>query len=129
MGAALWSKSKGDDSRYRGLASKWHPLWLLLAPTLAAAAVSLEHVDHPQWTRKYDKHFKKYAKHYFGPGTDWRWFKAQAIAESNLRPSAKNPSGATGIMQILPSTFREIRETNPHFASLREPRWNIAAGI
>ena len=60
-----------------------------------------------------------YAKHHFGPGTDWRWLKAQAIAESNLRPSAKNPSGSTGIMLILPSTFREIQETNPHFASLR----------
>jgi soluble lytic murein transglycosylase-like protein len=129
MGLGLWSRQAGPIAARPGLASAWHPLWLALVPGLAVAAVSLEHVDHPQWTNKYDKHFKKYAKHYFGPGTDWRWFKAQAIAESNLRPGAKNPSGATGIMQILPSTFREIRQTNPSFASLSEPRWNIAAGI
>lgn len=105
------------------------PAWLLLAPALATAAVSLEHVDHKQWTTQYDTHFKKYSKRYFGPGFDWRWFKAQAIAESNLRANARNPSGATGIMQILPSTFREIRGKNPSFLSLHEPRWNIAAGI
>ena len=129
MALGPWSRPADQHAKRRGLGGRWYPLWLALVPSLAVAAVSLEHVDHPRWTNKYDKHFKKYAKHYFGPGMDWRWFKAQAIAESNLRPSAKNPSGATGLMQILPSTFREIRQTNPSFASLREPRWNIAAGI
>jgi membrane-bound lytic murein transglycosylase F len=122
-----WSSTR--RRRRPGAGIRLQPLWLLLAPTLAAAAASLEHVDHPQWTTKYDGHFKKYSKRYFGPGFDWRWFKAQAIAESNLRPKARNPSGATGIMQILPTTFREIRDKNPSFASLHDPRWNIAAGI
>ncbi|MEA3276598.1 MAG: transglycosylase SLT domain-containing protein [Pseudomonadota bacterium] len=109
-------------------ARRLRPLWLLLVPGVAAAA-ALKHVDHPSWTGKYDQLFRKYSKHYFGPGFDWRWFKSQAIAESNLKPRARNPSGATGIMQILPSTFREIRKKNPHFKSIKEPRWNIAAGI
>ena len=117
------------STRRPGAGVRLQPLWLLLAPSLAAAAASLEHVDHPQWTTKYDGHFKKYAKRYFGPAFDWRWFKAQGIAESNLRPKARNPSGATGIMQILPTTFREIRKENPSFTSLHDPRWNIAAGI
>lgn len=109
----------------RGAAS----LSLALLPTLALAAIGLAHVGHDQWTDDYDSYFRKYSKRYFGPGFDWRWFKAQGIAESNLRPGALNPSGATGLMQILPSTFEEIQGKNPGFASLAEPRWNIAAGI
>jgi membrane-bound lytic murein transglycosylase F len=105
-----------------------HGLWLLLAPAIAAAA-AMSSVDHETWTTKYDGQFRKYSKHYFGPALDWRWFKAQAITESTLRPNARNPSGATGLMQILPSTFEEIRRKNPHFKSLKDPRWNIAAGI
>ena len=80
-------------------------------------------------TDKYDVHFRKYAKHYFGAGFDWRWFKAQAIAESGLKPKAKSKSGARGIMQILPSTYQEIQKKNPHLKDMDSPRWNIAAGI
>ncbi len=82
MGAGLWSRPTDHTTARRGLVSKWHPLLLLLVPTVAAAAVTLEHVNHPQWTSKYDKHFKKYAKHYFGPGTDWRWFKARTMIDA-----------------------------------------------
>lgn len=81
------------------------------------------------WTNKFDPHFKKYSKRYFGPNVDWRWFKAQGIAESALRDTAKSGAGAKGIMQILPSTFAEIRNKNPQFTNIDEPRWNIAAGI
>lgn len=95
----------------------------------AMAAAPLPPVDDPSWTGRYDEYFRKYAKRYFGPGYDWRWFKSQAIAESTLNPRARSPAGAVGLMQILPSTFREIRHQNPSFKSLNEPRWNIAAGI
>lgn len=112
---------------------RWRSWWLwlgmALAPALALAASGLGHVGHARWTDEYDADFRKYSKRYFGPGFDWRWFKSQAIAESNLRPGAYNPSGATGLMQILPSTFKEIQGENPSFSSLAEPRWNIAAGI
>ncbi|MBK5971073.1 MULTISPECIES: transglycosylase SLT domain-containing protein [Thiorhodovibrio] len=104
-------------------------IWLALAPALALAGFGLGHVGHARWTDEYDADFRKYSKRYFGPGFDWRWFKSQAIAESNLRPEAYNPSGATGLMQILPSTFKEIQGKNPSFSSLAETRWNIAAGI
>ena len=83
----------------------------------------------PQWSDRYDLHFKKYSKRYFGPGFDWRWFKAQAIVESGLDPKATGPTGARGVMQIRPSTYAEIKEDNPHFLELEDPRWNIAAGI
>lgn len=32
-------------------------------------------------------------------------------------------------MQLLPSTFDEIKGLNPHFVEIDTPRWNIAAGI
>ncbi len=78
----------------------------------------------------YDSHFSKYSKRYFGAGFDWRYFKAQAIAESSLRPDARSSQGARGVMQIMPATFEEIRERHGGIAgAIDEPRWNIAAGI
>ena len=103
-------------------------LLLILLPGIAYASL-VRHVSDDYWGNDYDHHFRKYAKHYFGPHVDWRWFKAQGIAESGLKPDARSPVGAQGIMQILPSTYAEIREKNPHFTHIEEPRWNIAAGI
>jgi membrane-bound lytic murein transglycosylase F len=34
-----------------------------------------------------------------------------------------------GLMQILPSTYAEIKQKNPYFRDIQSPRWNIAAGI
>ena len=105
-------------------------LWLLAVavPTMALASV-FKDVDHDHWTHRYDRLFRKYAKHYFGPTLDWRWFKAQGIAESGLDPKARSHRGAVGIMQILPSTFKFLRKKNPALGDIATPRWNIAAGI
>lgn len=92
-------------------------------------AGGFKHVDHKHWTDKYDHHFRKHSKHYFGPALNWRWFKAQGIAESGLNPKARSKAGAVGIMQILPSTFKDIRKQNPALVNLEDPKWNIAAGI
>ena len=79
---------------------------------------------------KFDSHFSKYSKRYFGPGFDWHYFKAQAIAESRLDANAKSKVGALGIMQIMPKTFDEIKKQHPDIAGSRiHPKWNIAAGI
>ncbi len=106
---------------------RWFML-LVLLPGIAYASL-VRHVSDDYWGSDYDNYFRKYTKHYFGPHIDWRWFKAQGIAESGLKPDAQSPVGAKGIMQILPSTYAEIREKNPHFTHIEEPRWNIAAGI
>ena len=79
---------------------------LLLATTIAGAANKLKVSD---WSDKYDAHFRKYSKHYFGPGVDWHWFKAQAIAESGLKPGASSKSGARGIMQIHQHAMCRLR--------------------
>ena len=79
---------------------------------------------------KYDSYFKKYSKHFFGPGFDWRYFKSQAIAESNLDSEAKSHVGAKGIMQIMPKTFEEIKYKNSSIkGTSQQPKWNIAAGV
>jgi soluble lytic murein transglycosylase-like protein len=80
-------------------------------------------------TDRYDDTFRKYSQQFFGPGYDWRVFKAQAMAESNIDMNAKSWVGARGIMQLMPSTFSEIRSKNPEIVSINKPEWNIAAGI
>jgi soluble lytic murein transglycosylase-like protein len=102
---------------------------LACSPWARADDAAEDAEDLARWTRKYDHHFQKYSKHYFGPHFDWTWFKAQAIAESRLDPTAHSPAGARGLMQIMPATFGEIRRANPHFDDIRSPKWNIAAGI
>ncbi len=102
---------------------------LALVPLLVLAASDKDSVASSYWTTDYDEHFQKYTKRYFGPNFDWEWFKAQAIAESGLNPLAKSSTGAKGLMQILPSTYAEIRRSNPYFSNINDPRWNIAAGI
>lgn len=106
----------------------WLGVLLVLLGQSAVVARPVES-DKQKWTDQYDRHFKKYAKRFFGPHFEWRWFKSQGIAESNLNPEATSPVGAIGIMQILPTTFDDIRRANPSFLALKDPRWNIAAGI
>lgn len=78
---------------------------------------------------RFDDVFRKYTKRYFGMGYDWRFFKAQGMAESELNPTAKSWVGARGIMQLMPSTFGAIQSKRPEFTSIDDPEWNIAAGI
>ncbi len=78
---------------------------------------------------RYDNDFRKYTKRFFGPGFDWRIFKAQGMTESNLNPNATSRVGARGLMQLMPSTFAEIRSRNPEIGQINDPEWNIAAGI
>jgi soluble lytic murein transglycosylase-like protein len=80
-------------------------------------------------TSRYDDVFRKYTKRFFGPGFDWRVFKAQGLAESNLNPESRSWVGAIGIMQLMPSTFKEVQSANPEFTEMNNPEWNIGAGI
>lgn len=80
---------------------------------------------------KYDDLFKKYSEKYFGADTDWRWFKVQAFVESGMRNSVTSRVGAVGVMQVMPSTFTDIKRVNRFFKgkSIENVEWNIAAGI
>ena len=78
---------------------------------------------------RYDETFRRYSKRYFGAAFDWRWFKAQGMAESNLDSAATSRVGARGVMQLMPSTYKFIQSRRPEFQSIDDPEWNIAAGI
>ena len=100
---------------------------------MSRAKHSLEHAAMERQTiratERFDPIFRKYTKRYFGVGTDWRWFKAQGMAESDLTPGARSRVGARGIMQLMPSTYGQIRTALPSFGAIDNPEWNIAAGI
>jgi membrane-bound lytic murein transglycosylase MltF len=95
---------------------------------LAAQTAAAQRAAAKDNTR-YDATFKKYSKRYFGIAFDWRHFKAQAMAESQLNPTAVSPVGARGLMQLMPSTFQIIQSKRPEFSAIDDPEWNIAAGI
>lgn len=101
-------------------------LLLLLAVLWFVVPVAAQRCSFPTC---YDDTFRKYSKRFFGPGFDWKIFKAQALAESNLSPAARSWVGAKGIMQLMPTTFQEVRSKNPDFENINDPEWNIAAGI
>src|SRR5262245_32193380 len=77
----------------------------LLASLLVPAVAAAQGRGRPD---RYDETFRKYSKRYFGAAYDWRVFKAQGLAESNLDSTAHSGIGARGVMQLMPSTFREI---------------------
>lgn len=99
---------------------------VLLLASLSYAADFSKYKHHDD----YDDYFRKYSKRFFSPAFDWHYFKAQAVAESNLNPDAVSYVGAQGIMQIMPRTFDEIKTKSKLIeGSATEPKWNIAAGI
>lgn len=78
------------------------PVLILLSffslTTSTVSASDFQPVTSTRWTNKYDRYFRKYTKRFFGAGFEWRWFKAQAIAESNLNNEVKSWVNAKGVM-------------------------------
>jgi hypothetical protein len=53
--------------------------------------------------------------------------RALMYKESHMKPNAKSPKGALGLMQIMPATGKELGVASP--ADLLDPAMNIAAGV
>lgn len=70
---------------------------------------------------QYDHLFKQYANI---AGMDWRLMAAQCYQESCFDPQAQSWAGACGLMQIMPSTARELGLPTEH---LFHPQKNIEA--
>ena len=118
----------------------WLGIALALARTGGAQATSAKKAanaieraaaarNRKKITDRYDPVFRKYTKRYFGPTFDWKYFKAQGLAESGLDSTATSWVGARGVMQLMPSTYRDIASRRPDFGTIDQPEWNIAAGI
>lgn len=105
---------------------RWSALALLSAIAVQVPTASAQPHDPAD---RYDDTFRKAAKRSFGPAFDWRLFKAQGMAESNLDPLARSRVGARGLMQLMPSTYREIASENADLAMIDNPELNIEAGI
>ena len=105
---------------------RWSALALLSAIAVQVPTASAQPHDPAD---RYDDTFRKAAKRSFGPAFDWRLFKAQGMAESNLDPQARSRVGARGLMQLMPSTYREIASENADLAMINNPELNIEAGI
>ncbi len=77
----------------------------------------------------YDKQIKAAAELYLTK-YDWRLYKAQLIAESNLNPTVVSGAGAEGIAQFMPATWKQIsKEMNlPRNATAKDPEYAIPAG-
>lgn len=98
-------------------------------PSTSAIARTQQRRESNKAESRYDDAFRRYSKRYFGVAWDWRWFKAQGMAESNLDSAARSRVGARGVMQLMPSTYGYIQSRRPEFGSIDDPEWNIAAGI
>ena len=101
----------------------------LIAVSLITLSVAWNAAGAQRSDERYDDIFRKYTKRYFGVGFDWRRFKAQAMAESELNPKARSRVGARGLMQLMPSTYKLIASRRTEFTSIDDPEFNIAAGI
>jgi len=75
---------------------------------------------------KYKPIIKKYSKRY---GFDWRLIVAQIVQESGFREKARSRVGASGLMQIMPLTAKEIGQELDIEFIMKNPRENITAGI
>jgi membrane-bound lytic murein transglycosylase MltF len=74
------------------------------------------------------QYFQKYGDEY---DVDWLLMAAQGYQESQLDQAVKSPVGAIGVMQVMPSTGRELKvgditqvEANIH-AGIKYMRWMI----
>ncbi|WP_169308267.1 MltF family protein [Ferrimonas aestuarii] len=70
--------------------------------------------------KQYKQWFQEFGKQY---QFDWVLLSAFAFQESKYDANAKSDAGAIGIMQVLPSTAKELG-----FSNLTDPNTNIHAG-
>lgn len=104
------------EQRKKGLLAVLYRKYFLDRRGFAQRAASRYLTAETGQLSPYDDFFREYARI---PGWDWRLVASQAYQESRFNPNARSWAGATGVMQIMPRTARELR-VNP-----RDPRQSI----
>jgi membrane-bound lytic murein transglycosylase F len=69
----------------------------------------------------YDPLLREYAPQL---GWDWRLLGSQMYQESRFKPNARSWAGAVGLLQLMPSTARQMGIRNP-----RNPEQNVRGGV
>jgi membrane-bound lytic murein transglycosylase MltF len=77
--------------------------------------------DDIRTLNRYAPLFKKYGEQF---GIDPYLIAAQSFQESRFDPKARSPYGAVGLMQVLPSTAKEV-----DVADISSPDNNVLAGV
>lgn len=102
------------------------------APTAVIVKVDVPPNIEPLLPRRirYDILFRRYASKH-SPLVDWRLYKAQAMAESNLDPLAVSLVGAKGIMQAMNPTWGDWQRQlwGGRTIDVFDPEYNIEGGI
>ena len=106
---AIWTKRNTDTQNAA-------PVVVEEVPTVLYDTIISYRKVPPFTISAYDRIFRQYAD---SLQWDWKWLAAVAYTESRFHPEAANPSGATGLMQIMPSTAAamgvdSLALVNPH---------------
>ena len=102
-----WAKTDEAAADYDRLRSKYyrHAARSAMVAQPTAAAHALAAVG----SVRYEEIFRRYASRI---GWDWRQLAAIAYTESRFDPTAVSWAGATGLMQLMPSTARQYAVTD-----------------
>lgn len=92
------------------------------ATTRPATGIDLQ---QPDGTARWDAEIAAAARQFVVPQ---RWIRAVIAAESAGDPRAVSPKGAMGLMQLMPETWREMRERFGLGIDPFDPADNVLAG-
>jgi hypothetical protein len=109
-----WIKKHGEGDAFRNTIERRY----LVTGTFAKSATSSAERRKLEAVRDL---FKKYGAQY---NLDYLLMTAQGYQESTLDQSARNPSGAMGVMQVLPATGKEL-----NVGDIAQVDANIHAGV
>lgn len=70
---------------------------------------------------EYDRFFQQHAP---AVGWDWRLLASQAYQESRFDPNARSWAGATGLLQLMPGTAKDLG-----VADSRDPQQNVTGAV